>query len=78
MNYNTTIHDYKWMHINSKDVYLKQIKCIVFINVIKGLLRLVTMLRKSLKMCKTWQNNFKLLEKFNKYLLNVFLEKIFI
>jgi len=78
MNYNTTIHDYKGMHINNKNVYLKKIKCIVLINVAKGLLQLVTMLRKSLKTCKTWQNHFKLLEKFNKYLLNVLLEKIFI
>jgi len=53
MNYNTTIHDYKGMHINNKNVYLKKIKCIVLINVAKGLLQLVTMLRKSLKTCKT-------------------------
>jgi hypothetical protein len=78
MNYNTTIHDHKWMHRNSKDVYLKKIKCIVLINVTKGLLQLVTMLKESLKMCKTWQNHFKLLEKFNKYLWNVLLENIFI
>jgi hypothetical protein len=41
------------MRRNSKNVYLKKIKCIVLINVIKGLLQLVTMLRESLKLCKT-------------------------
>ncbi len=49
MNKNTTIHDYKGSHRNSKNVYLKKIKCIVLISVTKGLSRLVTMLRESLK-----------------------------
>jgi hypothetical protein len=30
------------MHKNSKNVYLEKIKCIVLINVTKGLLQLVT------------------------------------